>query len=103
MVKAGVAHTLSLPSGQLLLNGDGYYISGIPYFTGTPLLQRGVSKPYSRYDVRGTYELGRVQYTAYGTFQPSELSSEPIGVLAAGVFYDPRPKTEFGLTIRYRY
>jgi hypothetical protein len=103
MVKGGVAQTLPTRFGQLLLNIDGYYMSGIPYFTGPPLLQRGVSRPYSRYDVRGPYERGRVQYTAYATFQPTEFSSEPISVIASGVFYDPRPRVEGGVTVRYRY
>lgn len=101
MVKAGLAQTLRTPAGAVLLNLDGYYMSGIPYFTGTPLLQSGVSRPYSRFDARGTFERGSVQYTGYATFQPRELSSEPLSVTAAGVFYDPRPKAEFGLTLRY--
>jgi hypothetical protein len=103
MVKGGMAQTLPIPAGQLRLNLDAYYISGIPYFTGPPLLLRGVSRPYSRYDLRGTYERGAVQYTAYATFQPTEFSSEPISVIGAGVFYDPRPAAEGGLMVRYRY
>jgi outer membrane receptor protein involved in Fe transport len=103
MVKGGIAHALPLPRGQLLLNGDGFYMSGIPYFTGPSLFLSGVSRPYARYDLRGTYEIGPVQYTAYGTFQPNDFSSEPISVIAAGFFYDPRPKAEFGLSVRYRY
>jgi hypothetical protein len=103
MVKAGVAHTVPVSGGQLLLNADGYYMSGIPYFTGTPLLLSGLTQPYARYDVRGTYDAGRVQYTLYGTFQPNDYISEAISVIAAGVFYDPRPKAEFGVSVRYRY
>ena len=103
MVKGGVAQTVGMPSGQLLLNADAYYMSGIPFFTGPPLNQSGVSRAYARYDVRGTYELGRLQYTVYGTFQPNSYISEAISVIAAGLFYDPRPKTDIGLSVRYRF
>jgi hypothetical protein len=39
---------------------------------------------------------------AYGTFQPNDFISEAISVIAAGVFYDPRPKAEFCLNPRRR-
>jgi hypothetical protein len=53
--------------------------------------------------VRSTYELGRLQYTVYGTFQPQSYISEAISVIATGFSYDPQPKTDIGLSVRYRF
>jgi len=38
----------------------------------------------------------------YGTFQPNSDISEAISLIAAGFFYDPRPKTDISLSVRYR-
>jgi hypothetical protein len=42
-----------VPTGTLLLNADAFYISGVPYFAGTPRLLLFYSKACARYDVRG--------------------------------------------------
>ena len=83
--------------GTLFLNGDAFYLSGAPYYSGTdpgPLF----SRPYTRYDLRATFAQGRWRYTAWGTFQPRDFASEQ-----AGSTLDPRPKAELGLGAVYRF
>ena len=35
--------------------------------------------------VRGSYEVGRTQYSVWGTFQPNDFISEAVSATAAGV------------------
>jgi hypothetical protein len=54
-VKAGFAYTSRAPN-SMVFNADFFYISGIPYFTGTPLVLK-YSRCYTRFDLRATYPI----------------------------------------------
>ncbi|NOT27639.1 MAG: TonB-dependent receptor [Acidobacteria bacterium] len=103
VAKGGAAYTTSVAAGRLMLNADAFYISGIPYFAGTPLLSLRYANAYARYDVRGTYEVRNVQFTLFGVFQPSDFISEVAVGSAAGLTYDPRPSVEAGMSVRYLF
>jgi len=101
MVKAGVGWTTPFTGGRLLLNGDFSWVSPTPYFSGTPA-RIGYARPYSRYDLRATYETGPWQWTAFATFQPIRYGSEVVVAAAGGgASIDPRPRSEVGITGRY--
>lgn len=95
--RLGVEHTTAMAGGKVMVNGDAFYISGAPYYSGTnttPLF----SRPYTRYDLRVSYEEGKLKYTAYGTFQPRDYASEQ-----AGATVDTRPRNDLGIAINYKY
>ncbi|MBN9420957.1 MAG: outer membrane receptor protein [Candidatus Accumulibacter sp. 66-26] len=95
--RLGAEYAVPHAGGTLFLNGDAFYLSGAPYYSGTdpgPLF----SRPYTRYDLRATFAQGRWRYTAWGTFQPRDFASEQ-----AGSTLDPRPKAELGLGAVYRF
>ncbi len=100
--KAGVAYAHPVHSGAVALNVDGFYYSGFPFYAGTPLtLQR--SKPYSRFDLRGSYDVRRVELIGFVQLQPYRYSSEAMYSTAAGLFIDPPAKWNGGVTARYRF
>jgi len=79
------------------INVDAFRISGAPYYVGSspaPLFTR----VYSRYDLRLSVDQGRWRYSAFATFQPKEFASEQ-----AGATLDPRPKTDLGLALNYKF
>ncbi len=93
----GFEHSRPMAGGTLFVNGDASYLSGAPYYSGTnpvPLF----SRPYTRYDLRVSYEQGKVRYTAYGTFQPRDFESEQ-----AGATVDTRPRADLGIAIAYKF
>lgn len=100
--KAGAAYTTPFASGKLLFNGDAYFIAGVPYFSGTPSV-RSYSRPYARYDLRGTYSIGKFDWTAALVLQPHQYSSEVIVGSTAGLLIDPVAKTQVNLSMRYRF
>lgn len=102
-IKGGVAFTASAGEGRVLVNVDAFYISGVPYFAGTPLLALQFARPYSRYDVRATYERRQWQFTVGADFQPMKFSSDAISAVAAGLTIDPRPTANFSSSVRYRF
>jgi outer membrane receptor protein involved in Fe transport len=101
-IKGGAEYTAPVSAGRLLLNVDLFYISRVPYFSGTPLTLQ-YARPLTRYDVRGTYEVRKAEFTVFATFQPRRYTSEAFSAIAAGFFYDPRPTTQVGLVVRYHY
>jgi outer membrane receptor protein involved in Fe transport len=95
--RLGFEYGLAATGGQWSINGDAFQISGAPYYSGTnpdPLY----SRTYSRYDLRVSFEQGKVRYTAYGTFQPRDYAGEQ-----AGATIDPRPKRDLGIAIAYKF
>jgi outer membrane receptor protein involved in Fe transport len=101
-VKGGVAYTVPVGAGRLLLDLDASRISGVPYFAGTPIAL-AFTRAYARYDLRVTHERGRVQLTAFATSQPIAFGSEVATSSAAGALIDPRPRTEGGALVRIRF
>ena len=100
--KAGVAYSHSLRKGSIAANVDGFYYSGFPYYAGSPLTL-SYTKPYSRYDFRGSYFVGKVELTGFAQLQPYKFSSEAMYSTAAGLFIDPAPKWSGGGTARLRF
>jgi outer membrane receptor protein involved in Fe transport len=101
-LKSGVGYAVPTGAGRILINVDGSYISGVPFFAGTPL-QLQYTRQYTRFDVRTTYERQQLQVTAFATSQPVQFSSEVATSTATGVVLDPRPSTEAGVSFRYRF
>ncbi|MFL9881139.1 TonB-dependent receptor [Herbaspirillum rhizosphaerae] len=100
--KAGAAYSTPFAAGKLLFNADAYFISGVPYFSGTPLV-KSYSRPYSRYDLRGTYSIGKFDWTAAFVLQPHQYSSEVAVGSTAALLIDPVAKTQVNLSMRYRF
>lgn len=100
--KAGIAYARQLRHGHVAANLDGFYYSGFPYYAGSPLTLK-VSKPYARYDLRGSYYISRVELTGWAQLQPYRFSSEAMYSSAAGLFVDPAPRWNGGFTGRIRF
>lgn len=100
--KAGLEHTTSLGNGLLTVNADAYLISGSPYYSGSPLTRREMPV-YTRYDLRGSYETGPWQWTAFVVLQPHRFSSEAAYASAAGLWVSPQPRHHLGVTARYTF
>jgi outer membrane receptor protein involved in Fe transport len=100
--KAGAAYVTPFSAGKLLFNADAFFISGVPYFSGTPLV-KNYSRPYSRYDLRTTYSTGKFDWTAALVLQPHQYSSEVVVGSTAGLLIDPVAKTQVNLSMRYRF
>ncbi len=100
--KVGVGYLVALPKGRLALNLDGFYYSDLPYYSGSPLALH-YSKPYARYDFRGSYYLGHVEFVGSLILQPYRFSSEAQFGGASGISLDPRPRWDGGVTARYRF
>ena len=98
-IKGGLGYTAPL---GLLLNVDASYISKVPYFAGTPL-QLVYTRQYTRFDVRVTRDIRDLTLAGFVTSQPVALSAEAASATAAGLFIEPRPKTEVGVSARYRF
>jgi hypothetical protein len=87
--------------GSLRYNLDAYLTSGIPYFSGTPLVQRTVPT-YTRYDARVAWEYRKIQVSAFAVLQPQAIS-EGFFTTVAGISVSPQPKRHVGVSLRYFY
>jgi outer membrane receptor protein involved in Fe transport len=99
-LKAGVQYSLRAGAGTLRLNADAYYTAGNPYYSGTPLVRREMPV-YTRYDLKATYDIEKVQVSAYLVLQPQRFSSEAAFATTAGLWVSPMPKRQAGVTVRY--
>ena len=97
--KAGVEYRHALKAGYLRYNADAYVTSGTPYFSGTLLRQRTVPT-YTRYDLRATYAVRDMEWSAFAVFQP-QLMSEAFFATAAGLWVSTQPRRHFGISARY--
>lgn len=95
--RLGFEYGLAALGGQLQINGDAFRISGAPYYVGTSPASL-YSRRYERYDLRASLERGPVRYALYGTFQPKAYASEQ-----AGATLDPRPRTDLGAAVTYKF
>ncbi len=100
--KAGFGYLRSVRKGNVALNLDGFYYSPFPYYSGTPLTLKK-TKPYARYDLRGSYYVGRVELTGFARLAPYKYSGEAMFSSAAGLSVDPEPHWYGGFTGRYRF
>lgn len=98
--KAGVQYRDSFMGGQLTLNGDVYHLDGIPYYTGTA---KHEMPPYTRYDLRATYDYSDYSFSVYGTFQPHRYGTEVAYGTSSGLVIVPQPSTTLGASVRYYF
>ena len=97
--KAGIAYTAV---GGFAVNFDASYISRVPYFAGSPL-QLIWTRQYSRFDGRISYPYRQLDLTGFVVEQPVRFSAEAASAIASGLFIDTRPKSEVGLSVRWRF
>ena len=98
--KGGVEHRRAAGPGQLTLNGDVYVTAKNPYYMGTPLARRDMPT-FVRYDVKATYDLGKVQGSLFFTLQPHEFASDIAYGTATGLLVSTVPRTQGGASLRY--
>lgn len=99
-LKGGVQHRFPLGAGRMTLNADAYYISGIPYYVGTPATQEREMPVYTRYDLRATYDWASMQATLYAVFQPHRYGTEIAYGSAAGLMLSPVPSSTVGASLK---
>jgi outer membrane receptor protein involved in Fe transport len=99
-LKGGVQHRFALGAGRMTLNADAYYISGIPYYVGTPATQEREMPVYTRYDLRATYDWASMQATLYAVFQPHRYGTEIAYGSAAGLMLSPVPRSTVGASLK---
>ncbi len=98
--KAGVQYRNNFMDGQLTLNADVYHLDGNPYSTGT---DKHEMPPYTRYDLRATYDYNEYSFSVYGTFQPHRYGTEVAYGTNAGLVIVPQPSTTLGASVRYYF
>jgi len=98
--KGGVEHRRALGPGALTVNGDVYVTARNPYYMGSPLAQRDMPT-FVRYDLKATYDQGKLQGSLFFTLQPHELASDIAYGTAAGLLVSTVPRTQGGATLRY--
>lgn len=96
--KAGVQYRDGFMGGQLTLNADVYHLDGIPYYIGT---QKHEMPPYTRYDLRASYDYQDYQFSMFGTFQPHRYGTEVAYGTNSGLVIVPQPSTTLGASVRY--
>ena len=80
------------------MNADAYHLGGIPYYVGS---DRQTMPPYTRYDLRASYDYSDYQFSVYGTFQPHRYGSEVAYGTNSGLVIVPQPSTTLGASVRY--
>lgn len=98
--KAGAQYRNTMGPGRLTLTGDVYVTSGNPYYMGTPLVERTMPT-FVRYDVKATYDLGKVQGALFATLQPHKFASDIAYGTAGGLLVVPVPQATAGASLRY--
>lgn len=98
--KAGAQYRAALGAGSLGLNGDVYVTAGNPYYMGTPLRQRDMPT-FVRYDLKATYDLGKLQYALWATLQPHAFASDIAYGTTAGLLVSTVPQRQAGASLRY--
>ena len=98
--KAGVQYRNDFMDGQLTLNADVYHLDGIPYYIGT---EKHEMPPYTRYDLRASYDYQAYQFSVYGTFQPHRYGTEVAYGTNSGLVIVPQPSTTLGASVRYYF
>ena len=98
--KAGAQYRSAMGPGRLTVNGDVYITARNPYYMGTPLFERAMAT-YVRYDLKATYDLGKVQASLFATLQPHEFASDIAYGTAGGLLVSTVPQATGGASLRY--
>lgn len=100
--KAGAQHRGALGPGMLTVNGDVYVTARNPYYMGSPLARRDMPT-FVRYDVKATYDVGKLQGSVFFTLQPHEFASDIAYGTATGLLVSTVPRTQGGASLRYYF
>lgn len=98
-IKVGAQYQDRMGAGKVTYSADAYLTSGVPYFSGTPLVRREMPT-YTRYDLRVTYDIKDMQFSLFAILQP-HLISEAAYATAGGLMVSPQPRRHFGISARY--
>lgn len=98
--KAGLQHRRAAGPGTLTLNGDVYVTAGNPYYMGAPLAERAMPT-YVRYDLKASYDIGKVQASLFATLHPHKFASDIAYGTAAGLVVSTVPQASGGASLRY--
>ena len=98
--KGGLQYRRAAGVGRLTFNGDFYVSARNPYYMGAPLVQRDMPT-YVRYDLKATYDIGKLQASLFATLHPHEFASDIAYGTAAGLVVSTVPGTQGGASLRY--
>lgn len=98
--KAGAQYRSAFGPGQLTLNGDAYVTAGNPYYMGAPLARRDMPT-FVRYNLKASYDYGKVRASLAATLQPHRFASDIAYGTATGLLVSPVPKTQLEAALRY--
>ncbi|MFK3737208.1 TonB-dependent receptor [Massilia sp. TN1-12] len=100
--KGGAQHRRALGPGMLTVNGDVYVTARNPYYMGSPLVRRDMPT-FVRYDVKATYDVGKLQGSVFFALQPHEFASDIAYGSAAGLLVSTVPRMQGGASLRYYF
>lgn len=98
--KGGIEHRRALGEGQLTVSGDAYLTAKNPYYMGSPSVRRDMPT-FVRYDLKATYDQGKLQGSVFFTLQPHEFASDIAYGTAAGLVVSTVPRMQGGASLRY--
>lgn len=99
--KLGVEYRQRVGAGHLTLNADAYLTANNPYYVGTPQTQMRMMPTYTRYDLKATYDIEKLQFSVFAIFQPHRFASDIAYGSSAGLLISPQPRTQVGASVRY--
>lgn len=100
-VKLGAEYRQRAGAGRLTLNADAYLTAHNPYYVGTPQTQLRTMPTYTRYDLKATYDIEKLQFSVFAIFQPRRFASDIAYGTSAGLLISPQPRTQLGASVRY--
>lgn len=100
--KGGAQHRGALGRGMLTVNGDVYVTARNPYYMGSPLARRDMPT-FVRYDLKASYDIGRLQGSLFVALQPHAFASDIAYGTATGLLVSTVPKTQGGGSLRYYF
>lgn len=100
-VKLGAEYRQRAGAGRLTLNADAYLTAHNPCYVGTPQTQLRTMPTYTRYDLKATYDIEKLQFSVFAIFQPRRFASDIAYGTSAGLLISPQPRTQVGASVRY--
>lgn len=100
-LKLGAEFRQRVGAGRLTLNADAYLTARNPYYVGTPQTQLRMMPTYTRYDLKATYDIEKLQFSVFAIFQPLRFASDIAYGTSAGLLVSPQPRTQIGASVRY--
>ncbi|MCV0440507.1 MAG: TonB-dependent receptor [Hydrogenophaga sp.] len=100
-LKLGAEYRQRFGAGRLTLNADAYLTAQNPYYVGTPQTQLRTMPTYTRYDLKATYDVEKLQFSVFAVFQPRRFAADIAYGTSAGLMISPQPRTQVGASVRY--